>query len=309
MCFYKKLSTATALAATAILVTGCIEQSTVVKVKKDGTGVVHIRMHVQETSIGTFDNGKSHMVDPNVPSRQRIEAVRKSLGKDVRLVTAEPSVNRNGWRGYDVIYAFDDISNVTLSHELISLLAEKEPAASDAAENADGTKDASETDASETKDAQSKKKKKSSPIDINFQFAMNNGVLEIRSDGFAQPAAVANVERAVDPFAKEPSSPTATLNVSDMFGAQIAAQLMADAKLGTFVQIEGELADSNARYRDKSLITLANLKLGEILANPAGTTLLQQAGHKFSRETTQELADRVKGLSIDTRNPITVKWK
>ena len=291
MRFFKNLTTATALSAIAIFVSGCVEQSTVVKVKKDGSGVVHIRLHVQEKSSGMFDSEKNKAIDHNVPSSKRIEEIRKSLGADVRLVTAEASVNRSGWRGYDLIYEFDNISKVKISHEIAELLTPKD----------EGEKEDSD------------KKNKTSSIDVDFQFAMKDGVLEIQSSGFAEPATAKNgaakIERAVDPYAKEDKAGPATMDFTGALGAQIAAQVLADAKIGTFVQIEGGIADSNALYLDENLITLMSMKPGKLLAESPGNTLFTKVDQKITRERLQELTDGLKAISIDTQNPITVSWE
>ena len=78
---------------------GCIERSTVIKVKKDGSGVVHFRHHGQK--IGISFAGSSPQPDQQeenkLPSQDELSAMAKAMGSGVQLLSATQTTNRNDW--------------------------------------------------------------------------------------------------------------------------------------------------------------------------------------------------------------------
>lgn len=256
---------------------GCIEKSTVIKIKKDGSGVIHVRNHVQDASI-KIGKAKPDKVR-GLPNPAELERIAKRMG-GVTLVSADETQNRNGWHGYELVFKFDDINQVVLSD---SQIAPQTP------------KDASSVD----QDAQGD----------SYRFAMKGNVLEIRHDGDRSSATPKEQLGAVDPFAKEPPA-------SGTFGeemmTQILAQSLTDMRIGLFVQIDGELASTNAAIQDNNLVTLMSLQVGKVLADPNARRRLQELeklNASEGRAGLKSLVGQVEGLAYDVQDPIVITYK
>ncbi|NND99079.1 MAG: hypothetical protein HKN47_17315, partial [Pirellulaceae bacterium] len=218
-----------ASALAALLSVGCIEQSTVVKVKRDRSGLVHIRLHQQEISFfAAADTTDSSAT--KVPSPETLQAVAAQLGRDVKLVSAKQSNNRNGWNGYDLIFSFPDINDVRLPGDLMKSLEVEGDSGDDAIGE---TSDDHETPLAENESSDNGKK--DSPdgfehLQTDIQFAMtDDGRLEIRTTGFADKDTPdePTIEGAVDPFAGEPASPVAKISIPDAAIEKIASKVLA----------------------------------------------------------------------------------
>ena len=84
----KRLSFSLA-AVTVLCLSGCIEYSLVIKVSKDGSGLVHLRNHEQK--VGITIGGKKAQPDekkPKLPSEKQLNKLAESLGTGVTLKSA-----------------------------------------------------------------------------------------------------------------------------------------------------------------------------------------------------------------------------
>ena len=277
-----------ALVATCLLLTGCVEQSTVVKVKPDGSGLIHIRVHQQDATLFGLVESKNKAED-KVSTKELLAELVKKMGTGVEIVSSVEKANRHGWPGHELIVRFDDINQVTIPGNLL------------------------------TKPISPKKKNaknKPSSLDLkgDTKFTFNNGVLKIQMNGFDEQANADElvVEGAVDPFAAEPASPLAKMSLPDLAIQAMASELLADARVGFFVQIDGEVIESNAKFRKDNLVTLVQANFGEILKTPQGLSKLESLENetkKVSRKLLSTLSDSIPGLDIDLQNPIEIRFK
>ncbi len=288
----KFLSLATLLGVT-VTSSGCIERSLVVKVKKDGSGVVHLRSHVQEVTIA-FASSDEDDEKPKMPTQQWLTTITASMGNGVKLISMEESTNRSGWPGFDVIWEFDDVSQLRLPDALLGPKERKK----DKAEQAD--KGDQENDREPAEEVS------------GFRFAMKSGELMIHPyGGQTEPVAEPPEQTigAVDPFASEPVA----VNPSIDLGAasqQILAAVLAEMRVGVFVEVDGEITESNAKHRKDNLITLISIHVGEMLKHPDAQRKLKKWGkRKPSRSQLQQMADTIDGLEVDFQDPIRVKFQ
>ncbi len=116
-----------------LLVTGCMESVTVVQVRKDGSGALHIRDFISDQALGMMQGfeemaaladaeGQSAEVpgwDQLTPLQQNMLSTRvNEFGAQARLVSVEAVTNEKGWKGYRARLAFDDINALNLATAL-----------------------------------------------------------------------------------------------------------------------------------------------------------------------------------------------
>ncbi|MCG8649807.1 MAG: hypothetical protein MI861_08235 [Pirellulales bacterium] len=279
------------IAFTCLFALGCLERSTVVKVKRDGSGLVHFRSHEQDTTL-TFGKRKVKVDDKSkLPAEQTLRQVARSMGKGVTLKSAKESKNRHGWEGYELIFEFEDINQLVLV-DVIGDLEEEDDAESTSRDKPD---DRNQEMSAETE----------------YRFSMKDGKLQIHSsitqadsDRSGPPS---DTDGAADPFAKQGSK---SPSPAEMAMIKASSQWLRDARIGIFVEIDGEIESSDARHRDGNLITLAEINLGEVLGNTEALQKLQaleaHQGTAGYREKAQKLADQIAGLNLDASETITV---
>lgn len=286
-----------------LLLSGCVEQSTVVKVKQDGSGLVHIRLHQKNVTIfGT--PSKEETI--KLPSEAQIDLAMEQMGGDVQFVSLEKSENRSGWSGYDLILQFADVNNLIVPSSLSKTLSTADASNSEDAE--DASKQANDAGKTKPKNAPSE-------MELSYRFAMSGDQLEIVSFGYSEekPTLDPNqdaAEGAIDPFAQEPESPSGSL--SNAAFQEFAIKAMADARIGLFVQLDGEVIESNAKYQKGNLVTLLEAKIGEMVDNEKSMAMLKGLSKKNTDSMTRAQAaefDALKGMSIDTQEKVVVKFK
>ena len=104
-----------ALAAVAVLSTGCIRATYTLNLKPDGSGTIHqtmamTSMAMQQAGLvmGATEGGSL------MPTPEKLRAAAEQMGKGVRFVSSTP-YKTGGFDGVTAIYAFDDIRTLALS--------------------------------------------------------------------------------------------------------------------------------------------------------------------------------------------------
>lgn len=273
---------------------GCFEGSTVVKVKRDGSGIIHVRNH---TAALLLNDKPAEGADGKVPTEEELIAYASKLGPDVTFQSFKKTNNRSGWPGYEVIYAFEDINTVQIESLMIP-------------------------------DKESKNKPNPEEVEVlggkggGFKFRMDDGMLTIvslspfwtpDSAGKGESEPTGALEGAVDPFADEPVSEVTkglevslTSGVSGIQGKLVQAMLKG-ARLGFFVEVDGEIASTDAQFRKENLITLIDLELEKAFT---GITSLEKSMKAAkTQEEAQELVNEAAGIVMDVRPEISVTLK
>ena len=285
------------VAGFALLLGGCIERSVVVKVKQDGSGLLHLRSHTQEAifSFGSSEDDE----ESKTPSDAWVQKTTKMLGADAKLVSITQTTNRSGWSGFDAIWEFDDISQLVLPGELLNTDEKKKESQEDVA-----------TEAAEDLDQGDKDEKKKA-IDSGYTFAMQDGVLEIKPYGQdRQEEKKETPAGAVDPFAGAPPASNPSGSFGELATEQLLSKVLADMRIGIFVEVDGQIRDSNAKHRTGNLVTLIDIEVGKLLESPETKARLKRLGKEPPTPAQiQELADQVEGLKIDLQDPIRITIK
>ena len=96
--------------------TACLDFTTVVKVKPDGSGTVEQTTLANMAALKGMMGGQGGQ-QPSGPmmNKAELERLAASMGKGVKLVSTEPIKADNGWEGTKAIFSFDDINDIQVS--------------------------------------------------------------------------------------------------------------------------------------------------------------------------------------------------
>ncbi len=262
------------------------------KVNDAGSGLVHLRNHEQQATLSFVKTDTEVDEETKLPTEDALGELTASLGEGVSLVSMTRSTNRSGWSGYDVIWEFEDINQLTIPDAIL------------------GDDEEEDSESSSQEDDQTEIAKSDSEAS-GFRFSKQGDRLEIHPYGKdAEPQPTAKQIGAVDPFADQPPGSSPTISFGDVAAQSVLAKALTEMRVGIFVQIEGDIAESNAKHLDENLITLINVQIGKLLEQPEAKQHLQKfQGRKPTRAEAQELADELDGLTLDLQNPIVVQFR
>ncbi|WP_153555474.1 hypothetical protein [Roseimaritima sediminicola] len=288
--------TAVLLVATLASI-GCFEESVVVKVNRDGSGVIHVRSYQQKTklfSFGSADSSESSKDEEDEtvppPPDAKLQRVAKALGPGVRVQQAVSKTNAHGWKGFEVVFAFDDIDHVVLHDELLELGDDDE----------------------EEDEAEAKANDNTTKWLADTRFRLQDDRLVILQRPSQKSPAGESADReppaTTDPFAEASKSGPAGPIMSEAMLQSMAAALK-DARVGVFVELEGGIADTDARYYSDQQVTLLKAELGPLLKQPKALEQMKRIedlpAAQFRAEL-QELVEEIDGLEVDTNPEISV---
>ena len=101
--------------AAATSLTACLNSTTLVKVKPDGSGTVEQTTLVNMAALKGMAGGQASSAP--MTSREELERTAARMGKGVRLLSTEPVKGANGFEGTKAIFTFDDINLVEVSQD------------------------------------------------------------------------------------------------------------------------------------------------------------------------------------------------
>ena len=104
------------LLATTTL-TACLNSTTLVKVKPDGSGTVEQTTLVNMAALKGMMGGAGKQTGGPTINREDLERTAARMGTGVRLVSAETITGDNGFEGTKAIFSFDDINQIQISQD------------------------------------------------------------------------------------------------------------------------------------------------------------------------------------------------
>ncbi len=312
------------LAVAGLLLTSCIENSTVIRVAKDGSGEIFARYYFSPQVSGMLGmmNGFAAQLSGTEgaagstapapspeellkPDQAALEADAAAYGKGVSYERHEYGKNANGWEGYLVVYRFEDINqlsfNPTEPPGPFDDLAKSNPAAAAAIEE------------------QTAGKEVESPV----KFTMADGVLTI--DTGVSPDTLNEIGEAGGSLGGGGGLPGGGAiegpngaQIDPAMAMQMAAGMFQGMRIAYFLRIDGEIAETNATYVDDTLITMSDMQPGKMMTDPAFTELVKEAqavqanGQQPDEAQVKAMMEKVKGiegLKIETQEQVTVRFK
>ena len=107
-----------AVLVAAVSLTACLNSTTLVKLKPDGSGTVEQTTLMNMAALkGMLPPGAAGQNQGPMMNRADLERTAERMGKGVRLVSTEPIKGANGFEGTRAIFSFDDINQIQISQD------------------------------------------------------------------------------------------------------------------------------------------------------------------------------------------------
>jgi hypothetical protein len=242
--------------------TACINSSTLIKVKPDGSGTVEQTTLVNTGAMKAMMPGMTQPGQPGAVNEADLKRTAERMGKGVRLVSAEPA-KLGTFEGSKAIFAFDDINLVQVSQD----------------PSMGGSSDGMMVAAPQPPENPVKftlKKNDSGTSTLTVQFQ-------------DKPGAGVNTEKPQG--GPDMSDPTVMNMVKTMFdGFKIAINL----------EVLGSIVKTNAEYVEGPRVTLMEMDLGLLFADQEKLKALQgKIGPGASLSEVKPYLKDIKGIKID----------
>lgn len=275
------LAIASALAV--LVLPGCFQSETTIRLNKDGSGTL-----VEETKLSGqmlammdqmaagFGGGGAAKEDPTAKmfSEDKAKERATALGEGVTFEKSE-AVTANGAKGARVTYKFKDINKLAVT-------------------TSDGMKNASPMGNMPG----APPAKKGEPV--RFEYADGKLVVKMPVDKTAKEAAEG---AAAD-------SPADRGEMPDMNSPEAAPmkEMFADMKMSLKLVIEPGIAETDATHKEGNTITLMEMEMGKLMENADEFKKLQKVDQK-DPVAAMEALKQIKGVKFETKETFTVTLK
>ena len=256
----------------SVALTACLDSTTLVKLKPDGSGTVEQTMLVNTAALKGMMPGAEKQVGGSVINKADLEATAARMGKGVRLVSAEPLKASNGFEGTKAIYAFDDINQIQIS------------------ENA--SMSGSSTGRLSTEPT------RDDPV--KFKLTRSGGTSTLTINYIDKPSGSQPVNPAGGGDTPDLSNPMVMNMLKTMFQG---------FKINIGLEVMGSIVKTNAEYVSGPRITLLELDVASLLADEAKfKALTGKLGPDASISEMKPYLKDIKGIKIDGPS-ISVEFK
>lgn len=251
----------------ALSLTACLNSTTLVKLKPDGSGTVEQTTLMNMAALkGMMPPDASGQMNGPMMNRAELERTAQRMGKGVKLVSTEPVKAANGFEGTKAIFSFEDINQIQISQDpnisggtgdMMSAGKSESPVKFALTRNAGGT----------------------STLTINFNDRPVGGATSVKPE----PA-----QRGDMPDLTNPMMMNMIKTMFDGF------------KINIDLEVVGSIVKTNAEYVTGPRLTLLEMDMAALLADEAKLKALQGKigpGASFS-EVKPYLKD-IKGIKID----------
>ena len=249
--------------------TACLNSTTLVKVKPDGSGTVEQTTLINMAALKPTGGGQ-----PTGPmmNKEELERTAARMGEGVRLVSSEPVKGDAGFEGVKAIFAFDDINKIQVSQG---------PSVNRGA----GARSAEPT----------------SDDPVKFTLTRSGGTSTLSINFVDRPGA--GVKTTEKPDAGDMP------DLSNPMIMNMIKTLFQGFKINIGLEVVGAIVKTNAEYVTGSHISLLELDMASILADEAKFKALQgKLGPDASLSEVKPYLKDIKGIKIDGPS-ITVQFK
>lgn len=258
------------LSVTAASLGACINSTTLIKVKPDGSGTVEQSTLVNMQALKAMMPGMSQPgQSANPVSQENLKRTAERMGKGVRLLSAEPA-KAGGFEGVKAVFAFDDINQVAVSQD------------PDLGGSTGGLAPAPP--------------RTENPV--QFKLARQGGTSVLTIQFQDKPG-------AAKPDAAPPGGP----DVADPTVMNMMKAMFQGFRIGIDVEVAGSIVKTNAEYVNGSRVTLLEMDMAALFADEAKLRALQsKVGPGASLSEVKPYLRDIKGIKID--GPVvTVEFK
>ena len=281
----KKIVQKTAIILALLILPGCFQVDTVIKVNRDGSGTVEETMLVSKKLLAQMNemmqgfagkegnNEKNKAQFPDIYDPVKLKAKAAEMGSGVTYTSGKKIIS-DKFVGYQVVYAFTDINKLSLNQN----------------RSEDLTAPATIDDGSDKK-----------PEKVMFRFSKGSpATLTIRQPEDASIGKAAKVEKPE----------VQTTEDKNLTGANVEQfkEMMGGLKFSMTVEVSGNIVQTNATHHEGSRITVMEMDFDKLLENPEQIARLNRLQPK-SFEDVRELARNIPGMKVDLNKELVVKFK
>lgn len=265
------------LVLAAVLLGGCMDVSTTLTVRPDGSGTVSERLTISPQFATMLQSmkqmGDSTASAPGLFTEDEIQKDASSLG--MRLESVEMISSAEG-EGFEAIYGFDNLNDVHFDPSPDDVL----PAEASQQTDENPFQLLSAVDVSYTP---------GSPATLTIRMPRDEAI----DDETAEDTLSETEEDEPSPQER-----------------QMIREMMEDAGLRLVVTIDGEIVETNATHRSGSTITLMDMDFGELVQDTAAFDRMMEANQSsVSPQETIESLNALPGITIETQEAITVRFR
>lgn len=251
------------LVAASASLAGCINSATLITLKPDGSGTIQQTTLVNTGAMKAMMPGMTQQGQTGGQVNEAdLKRAAERMGKGVRLVSAEPAKSGT-FEGVKALFAFDDINQVQVSQD----------------PNMSGS----------TSGAFSSQPP---PVENPVTFSL------ARSGG-ASTLTVQFKDKPVSADAK-PDLPQGGPDMTDPTVMNMVKAMFDGFKIGIDLEVAGSIVKTNAEYVNGSRITLLEMDMAALFADPDNLKTLQgKVGPGASLTEAKPYLKNVKGIKID----------
>jgi len=288
---FRKISSLVCAAA-MIVMAGCIDATTVLKVKKDGSGVIvesvyfgkgFIKMMEQMTAqmgaaMGGAPSTANKPFDPPLEV-EKYKSKASLMGEGVTYQSSKKVQKSDGSQGIQIVYGFTDVNKVKLS-------SQPDTGAPGPGAGAD----------QEVKDP------------ITFKMAKTGKpklvILMPKPDPAKASAGQADVK---GPDGKAPEMPPEQMKEMK--------QMFDGLRMRMAIMVDGKITKSNATYQEKDkdgnshIVTIFDMNFGKLINDDAAFKKIAAMGNMQDMATAKEKLKGIEGIRIETNDKVEVEFE
>ena len=258
----------------AVGLTACLDSTTLVKLKPDGSGTVEQTTLMNTAALKGLMGGAGGQMNGPMMNKADLERTAKSMGEGVRLLSSEPIKADGGFEGVKAIFAFDDINKIQVSQ-------------SPSMSGGTGATRSSEPTAEDPVRFKLTRNGSTSTLTINFVDRPGAG----KTDSTPKP------------------SPGEMPDLSNPMIMNMMKTMFQGFKINIGLEVLGSIVKTNAEYVSGPRLTLLELDVAAILADEAKFKALQgKLGPDASLSEVKPYLKDIKGIKIDGPS-ITVEFR
>ncbi len=260
------------LALTAIVLMGCIETTTLIRVNRDGSGTIENTVIISKNFIDLMSSmggdSESSSDENDFLDEEELKEKALNMGQGVTLMSAEKVSSEKG-SGYKAVYSFKDINKIRINQN---------PGENIPIPSAGGPEEESVEEY------------------IFFDFKKGNpATLTI-----SKPAEILEPEE-VEGAGESPMD-------DDPAMLDMLKTLYQDMKIGIAVEVQGTIVETNATYREGSRITIIEMDFGKLLEDEDNFKKLVTAQPK-TLEATKDLLEGSPGIKVELKDQLIIRFK
>jgi hypothetical protein len=262
-----------ALITTVLVLGGCFGSSWIITLRSDGSGTIEMEYRIDKEIIQMMqsmggEGGEIPAGNEDFVDEEELEGIAASLGEGVRFVSVAPKPDSDTSYGYTAVFEFDDINTLTVNPMA---------AAPGGGENED--------DVTETP--------------FRFRFTPGRTAeLVVLIDQDEDTEEMAEDEAEMEMEAEGQDDETMTEMMKPYFESM---------SFLVQVNIDGEIHETNAHFRDGNSIILMDLDMGKIIDNDELFKQVMNSDDVSDEEMAARLEEA--GIRIESEEEVTVRFR